>query len=108
MADTTGIPAPKPQALLNAQGQVHMLDDMGEPVTVAPEEFTNALQNGYQLDTKEGIAARRQLAEQQSLPNQALTVAEGAARGVSFGLSDPVLVGLLGEGYRKNAELRQR
>lgn len=98
---------PKPQAVLNADGQVHILDAQGIPSTVSPEDLGNALNQGYQLDTRANILDRRARAEQSTLGGQAITAAEGAARGLTFGLSDPALVSVLGEGYRKGAQLRQ-
>lgn len=99
---------PKPQAFLNAEGKVHMVDELGTPVTVAPEEVHSALESGFQLDSKETIIARRERAAQETIPGQIQTAAEGFARGATFGLSDPALVSLLGEGYRKDAELRRQ
>jgi hypothetical protein len=67
----------------------------GEPVTVSAEELPKALEQQFQIEPPDAVA-RRMLQQQygEGIGNVARAFAEGAARGVSVGLSDPAMVAL--------------
>lgn len=87
--------------------RVHMLDGAGRPVTVAAEDAGQALQAGFTPEGSSTIEARQRGKEFGGAGQQAIAGLEGAARGLSFGLSDVALTSLGGEGYRRNAQARQ-
>ena len=87
-------------------GQVQMLDDTGKPVAVPLDQIQQAYSAGYSVEPPEEVERRENEAKYGGIGNEALTFAEGAASGASFGLSDRLLVGALGDEYRKNAEGR--
>lgn len=89
-------------------GMVQMLDRSGAPVAVPQAEIQKAYQAGYSIEAPEQVKRRELEKANTGLGNEALTAAEGAASGLTFGLSDQALVAGLGEEYRKNAEARAR
>lgn len=95
-------------ALRAAPGsRVHMLDSSGRPVTVPAEEVAQAFEAGFSPELSSAVEARHRQKEFGTLGQKAATAAEGAARGLTFGLSDVALTGLGGEGYRQDALARR-
>ncbi len=88
--------------------RVHLLNTDGLPVTVSAEEAGEALAAGMVPESSAAVQARQQRKEFGTVGQQALAGVEGAARGLSFGLSDVATTALGGEGYRRNALARQQ
>lgn len=72
--------------------RINIIDPMGNPGTVAPEELEAAIARGYKLEGQAGTNER--LLEKQYGDSPIQAGIEGAARGATFGLSDLVLPAL--------------
>ncbi|HEX6272928.1 MAG TPA: hypothetical protein VFZ53_07810, partial [Polyangiaceae bacterium] len=84
-------------------GKAHMFDETGTPVTVDEQEVATALAAGFAPQTRDEYEARAIEKERGTLGQQALTAAEGAVRGATFGLGTAALAELGGEEYRQAA-----
>lgn len=87
---------------------VHMLDDTGSPVVVNPEDYGQAVSAGFQLEDPSAVAERQIRKERSTIGQQAISAAEGAARGATLGLSDVAATKVLGDDYRKAADERRK
>lgn len=87
--------------------KVHMLDAAGRPVTVDAEQAGAALGAGFVPEAASAVQARQRGKEFGTVGQQAITGLEGAARGLSFGLSDVALTGFGGDSYRRESLARQ-
>lgn len=72
--------------------QIPILDANGTPGAIASEDFARAAMEGYRIELPEEMAARE--AKERYSGETIRAGAEGLARGLSLGLSDPLLVGL--------------
>lgn len=88
--------------------RVNMRGRDGVPVTVPAEQAGEALAAGMVPELGSSVSARREREEFGGAGQQAIAGLEGAARGLSFGLSDVLATGIGGESYRRGAEARQR
>jgi hypothetical protein len=78
----------------NTKDSIPMIDSSGKKVYIEPQNFNRALNDGWKFDTPE-MQAKRFVEEKYSeTPEQLKAGLEAVARGLSFGLSDPVLVSL--------------
>lgn len=108
MAD---IPAPQPPdsspgtVAVNADGNVAMVDPGGTLVYVSQDEAQKAIDSGFRLPTQaesQEVGQREKYG--QGLGNELRAGVEGAARGLTFGLSDVALGALDQEGTREREE----
>lgn len=96
------------QALFEKGAAIQMRDAYGRPTKVAAADINQALHAGFSLQSSADIereAARQQYGE--DLGQTAVAAAEGAGRGLSFGLTDELGSAIGGEDYRKAALARQ-
>ena len=84
--------------------RVSVKDASGTVGTIDASELGHP---GYQLLSDDEIDQERIHKERGTVGQQAITAAEGAARGASFGLSDVALTHTLGDKYRKGADERR-
>src|SRR6478609_7198501 len=107
--DGTPIPEAKiPEAIAAGEahakaGRVAVRDSSGTVGTIDASELGKP---GFQLLSDDELERARIHEQRSTLGQQALTVGEGAARGLTLGGSDVVATGLLGDEYRKGAEER--
>lgn len=89
--------------------RVNLIAPDGSPVNVPASELDSALEGGYRVATEEETAAVKEREYYQSGTQQAVTAAEGGARGLTFGLSDLALSGLGAdtEAMRKRKEANE-
>lgn len=87
----------------HAKGRVSVRDENGTVGTIDASELGKG---GYQPLTDAEINEARIHEERGTLGQQAITAAEGAARGATLGLSDVAATGLLGDEYRQGAQER--
>ena len=115
--DDEGKPIPEDQlapavasgaANVAADSRVHMLDPAGRPVTLPSDQVGVAVDAGYVPESTQAIEARRTSKEYGTIGQKAVTAAEGAGRGLTFGLTDMVATGLGGENYRRAALARKQ
>src|SRR5688572_18725234 len=96
-----------PEAAVNDQGRAYIVNpETGERGSVDVAEL-GALPAGWRTQSADEVVAQQRASEFGTVGQTALTAAEGAARGLTFGLSDPALAALGGEGYREAALARQ-
>lgn len=72
-------------------GMVHVLDETGTPKKVPRDQLGQALANGFQLRSAAEVKSQRLQEKHGGIGEQAITLAEGAASGATFGLSDVAL-----------------
>jgi hypothetical protein len=83
--------ASKIPAVVLAGGRVPMLSPDGQPVFVSREELPGALQAGYVYEAPQQERERKlQSKYGEGVSNELLAAGAGAARGLTFGLSDVV------------------
>lgn len=83
--------------------RVKVRDAAGNIGTIAASELG---QGGHELLTDAEIERERIKSQRGTVGQQAITAAEGAARGATLGLSDVALTGVLGDEYRQGAKER--
>lgn len=71
--------------------QLPVVNPEGQPGTVDASEASSALQSGFSLDSLEDQRQRQLQAQYGSAPQVVAAGAAGAARGLTFGLSDQLL-----------------
>jgi hypothetical protein len=89
-------------------GRTFMLDQQGRTFSVPVADLDKELRAGSRPETPEEFAERQTRKAHETAGQQALTAAEGAGRGASFGLSEVAAASLLGDDYRKEALERKR
>lgn len=88
-------------------GKVQLRNGQGGAFSVPKEQVAEALRGGeFRLETPEEFEKRATSKERGTLVQRAITAAEGAARGATFGLSTAALSELGGEEYRQAATER--
>lgn len=95
-------------AATDADGNVHMLNETGDPVLVPEKDVGAALAGGMTTESASDVDARELQERHGGALEQAKTFGEGALRGATVGLSDAALVDLLGDDYREAAEERRQ
>jgi hypothetical protein len=78
--------------LLFPGARINVIDPMGNPRTVAPEEFEEAMRRGYRM--ADAATVNDRLLERQYGDSPIQAGIEGAARGLTFGASDLLLPAL--------------
>jgi hypothetical protein len=86
---------------------VAVVDPTGRLGTISAEEAATAFSSGFRPTTHAEVRTEDLRLRYGGIGQTALAGAEGLARGASVGLSDPMLVSLLGDEYRKTAAERQ-
>lgn len=79
----------------------------GTRVSVPAEEYQRALASGYRIASPMEVAAAEREQRHGTVGQGALAAAEGAARGLTFGLSDQAGAALGGEEWAEAARARQ-
>jgi hypothetical protein len=95
------------KAFAKAGASVHMRDESGAPVTVAPDQLHSAVEAGFSFEDPAEAATRQAKREHGTLGQQGIAALEGAARGATLGLSDVALTSVLGDDYREGARARR-
>src|SRR5690554_2992651 len=98
--DGTPIPAEEwEQAVQSGQArweggtEIRAVSPDGSRVTLPAEQYADAIASGYRIASPEEVARAQAEQEHGGLGGMALAVVEGAARGLTFGLSDQIAVG---------------
>lgn len=112
--DGTPIPAEEwEQAVQSGQArweggtEIRAVSPDGSRVTLPAEQYADAIASGYRIASPEEVARAQAEREHGGLGGMALAGVEGAARGLTFGLSDQIAVGFGGEDYRQAAAARR-
>lgn len=112
--DGTPIPAEEwEQAVQSGQArweggtEIRAVSPDGTRVTLPAEQYADAIASGYRIASPEEVARAQAEREHGGLGGMALAGVEGAARGLTFGLSDQVAVGFGGEDYQRAAAARR-
>lgn len=112
--DGTPIPAEEwEQAVQSGQArweggtEIRAVSPDGTRVTLPAEQYADAIASGYRIASPEEVARAQAEQEHGGLGGMALAGVEGAARGLTFGLSDQIAVGFGGEDYRQAAAARR-
>lgn len=112
--DGTPIPAEEwEQAVQSGQArweggtEIRAVSPDGSRVTLPAEQYADAIASGYRIASPEEVARAQAEQEHGGLGGMALAGVEGAARGLTFGLSDQIAVGFGGEDYRQAAAARR-
>lgn len=87
--------------------RVNFVDASGIPFSVPAEEAGQALAAGMRPEASAAVQARRTREQHGTAGQQVLAGVEGAARGLTFGLSD-VALSALGDSYSQGALARQQ
>ena len=74
--------------------------------SIAPEDFTGAIEKGYQYEPAEAVQARKEKAKYDTVGQEAITGIEGALSGLTFGGSRLIEKGLLGNAEEQEARQR--
>jgi hypothetical protein len=81
------------QYTLPKGSRVNVVDENGDAASVDSSEVYNALQSGYRMEQPQETEQRRTQEQYGDLGGQIAAAGAGAARGLTFGLSDQALVG---------------
>ena len=87
-------------------GRAYMRDESGAAFSVPVEDVQRELAAGARIEAPEEYERRNLERERGTVGQQAITAAEGAVRGATFGLGTAALAELGGEDYRRSARER--